>query len=585
MASKLLRVLSSLTQGSQSSRPVSVASALSDAGDTPMEDGTNSANESVLQLSHSRTSSVGGDRKPQNELRALASLASQCALSLIEVADELKPVPYIGPLVECLTLVFRAVERTRVNKEQWKLLQGRCVMVLRIGGAQVMNNGHQHYPGLVEAARELENTLDEITKRVEHYNQMKDTFTLLKHQTISEEIERFFGKLDYCLRLFSVAPTSPRLNGSDNSVPLENRNIERLQDELERHEGRHTRELTDMKVDIQGIDHKGVLSKIDKIDEALRQVLDNKSAILQAQSTTTADTYIDAQQIIRTILSVTKLQLPPKLLLGKQCILDANVPIQTGITCVYLASFLGGEKVAKKVFRLGISDQKSVDKYASRFLRIAELWSKLRSDYTLPFYGIGMEPSGRNNHFQLYMVSPWMKNFDAMTYLDRYRDNSGVKKNILQIVTDAALGLQYLHNRPPVVHSGMKGALENDEDPELPVVMTGKTEAQRWMAPEMFGDGELVLTTHCDVWGWAMATLEIISGSVPYCKHRQDMNVMYKILEGPPQRKDYPKFDKYIHKPDKMWELLEKCWANEPESRPTMDEVVVALKAIARMPE
>ncbi|ELU35944.1 hypothetical protein AG1IA_10026 [Rhizoctonia solani AG-1 IA] len=36
-----------------------------------------------------------------------------------------------------------------------------------------------------------------------------------------------------------------------------------------------------MKVDIQGIDHKGnlVLSKIDKIDEALRQVLDNKSAI------------------------------------------------------------------------------------------------------------------------------------------------------------------------------------------------------------------------------------------------------------------------------------------------------------------
>ncbi|ELU37491.1 protein tyrosine kinase domain-containing protein [Rhizoctonia solani AG-1 IA] len=74
-------------------------------------------------------------------------------------------------------------------------------------------------------------------------------------------------------------------------------------------------------------------------------------------------------------------------------------------------------------------------------------------------------------------------------------------------------------------------------------------------------------------------------GSVPYCKHRQDMNVMYKILEGPPQRKDYPKFDKYIHKPGNMWELLEKCWANEPESRPTMDEVVVALKAIARMPE
>ncbi|KAF8751182.1 kinase-like protein [Rhizoctonia solani] len=516
MASKLLSMSAIVsTQGSQSSRPVSVASALSDAGDTAMEDGTNSANESVLQLSHSRTSSVGGDRKPQNELRALASLASQCALSLIEVADELKPVPYIGPLVECLTLVFRPWSGTRRAVEATPGPMCDGVTYWRSASDEQWTSA---LSWTRRAARELENTLDEITKRVEHYNQMKDTFTLLKHQTISEEIERFFGKLDYCLRLFSYSADVAQAQwiGQFRAVrEQEQRNIERLQDEL-----------TDMKVDIQGIDHKGnlVLSKIDKIDEALRQVLDNKSAILQAQSTTTADTYIDAQQIIRTILSVTKLQLPPKLLLGKQCILDANVPIQTGITCdVYLASFLGGEKVAKKVFRLGISDQKSVDKYASRFLRIAELWSKLRSDYTLPFYGIGMEPSGRNNHFQLYMVSPWMKNFDAMTYLDRYRDNSGVKKNILQIVGHS-VGLQYLHNRlPPVVHSGMKGsnilisdsgggvlggfgltkALENDEDPELPVVMTGKTEAQRWMAPEMFGDGELVLTTHCDVWGWA----------------------------------------------------------------------------------
>jgi serine/threonine-protein kinase RIO1 len=124
--------------------------------------------------------------------------------------------------------------------------------------------------------------------------------------------------------------------------------------------------------------------------------------ILQAPSTTTQASFDNAQQIVRTILAVTKLQLPPRLLLGRQCIPDTNIPIKTGLTCdVYLASFLGGEKVAKKVFRIGMSDKAYVEKYATRFLRIANLWCDLRSEYTLPFYGIGMESFEQNDHFQL----------------------------------------------------------------------------------------------------------------------------------------------------------------------------------------
>ncbi|KAG8710149.1 hypothetical protein FRC11_004793, partial [Ceratobasidium sp. 423] len=329
--------------------------------------------------------------------------------------------------------------------------------------------------------------------------------------------------------------------------------------------------------------------------------------VLQDQSTTTVNDYVDAQQIVRTILSVTKLQLAPKLLLGRQTILDQRVPTKTGLTCdIYLASFLGGEKVAKKVFRLGISEKEYVQKYAERFLRIAALWYDFRSDYTLPFYGIGMEPFERTDHFQLYMVSPLMKNFDAITYLKQYKKNAGMK-NILRIITDAARGLQYLHNRhPPVVHSGMKGdnvlitdsggavlggfgltkALESAENGELPpAVMTGKTEGQRWMAPEMFADEPPVLATPCDVWGWAMTALEIVSGLVPYHNHKQVVTIMLKVSRGPPKRQDYPEFNTYAHRPDEMWNLLEKCWNHEPGDRPDMDEVVSELKKIAKMQE
>ncbi|KAG8686317.1 hypothetical protein FRC11_009133 [Ceratobasidium sp. 423] len=204
------------------------------------------------------------------------------------------------------------------------------------------------------------------------------------------------------------------------------------------------------------------------------------------------------------------------------------------------------------------------------------------------------------------MVSPLMKNFDAMTYLKQYRNNPEMKKNILRIITDAARGLDYLHNRdPPVVHSGMKGdnvlitdsggavlggfgltkALESDQNSGLPpAVMTGKTEAQRWMAPEMFADDPPVLATPCDVWGWAMTALEIVSGSIPYRQHKQAMTVMVKVTQGPPKRQDYPEFNKYAYKPDEMWNLLEKCWKLEPRDRPEMDEVVSDLKKIAKMP-
>lgn len=53
---------------------------------------------------------------PDNEVRAQASLSTQCAMSFAAVVQELAPIPCIGPLVGCLTLVFQAVEKTRVNK-------------------------------------------------------------------------------------------------------------------------------------------------------------------------------------------------------------------------------------------------------------------------------------------------------------------------------------------------------------------------------------------------------------------------------------------------------------------------------------
>ncbi|KAG9121891.1 hypothetical protein FRC07_001960 [Ceratobasidium sp. 392] len=95
------------------------------------------------------------DYLPEVDFGRLWSLSSQNALSLATVVAELAPIPSIGTLVDSLTFVFRAVEKSCVNKEQWKLLQGRCVMVTRIAGAQVTNYGKESYPDLQDATELL----------------------------------------------------------------------------------------------------------------------------------------------------------------------------------------------------------------------------------------------------------------------------------------------------------------------------------------------------------------------------------------------------------------------------------------------
>ncbi|KAB5590273.1 Serine/threonine-protein kinase [Ceratobasidium theobromae] len=572
---------------------------------------------SLIHLNRSRSSSIVIRPTPENELRALAKLGIQCTLSMAQVAAELTPIPCICALVGCLRKVYEAAEQAKVNRqvpqlmfklylttgirEQWKLLQGRCVMVTRIAGAQVQNYGGLQYEGLERAAEELKRTIEKVAQRAMYYNALNDALTFLLFEKISNEIQGLFGELDSCLVLFSYAADIAQAQWIGEFQVVQERErhaIQQLQGEMKK---------INNSLDTLGHNNEELLGRTSLVLEVLQQLLNDKSSILQNREASMS-TYDDAERTVRTILSVTKLQLPPELLLGKQCKVEALIPIQTGITCdIYKASFLGGEQVAKKVFRIGMSDRENITRYAERFLRIARLWQDFRSDYTLPFYGIGVELFEMDKHFQLYMVSPLMKNFDVMTYLKQYgRDTLGMKKNMLRIITDAALGLQYLHNRDtPVVHSGMRGenilikdsgravlggfgltkALEEAGEEGIPqVVMTGRTESQRWMPPEMFAD-DPPLRTPCDVWGWAMAALEVVSGMVPYYTHKQPVTIMLKVNQGPPRRKEYIKFEDYAYRPDEMWELFERCWAREPEARPTMDEVVVRLKEIGKLPE
>ncbi|KAG8740929.1 hypothetical protein FRC10_003544 [Ceratobasidium sp. 414] len=322
-----------------------------------------------------------------------------------------------------------------------------------MAGAQVTNYGGQHYHGVQGASKLLYDTISLIGQRIEYWNQMDGLLAFLRSAEINEEIASYFNALDGCLTHFSYAVDVAHVQWIDDFTAVQKAGLAEL--------NQLRPLLMDAKTDLTGIGQSqdALMAVATDMRNMLRQALTDKSTLLQNPADTTPEVYADTEQIVRTIRAVTGMELPLELLVGRQCITEIKRPLKQGATCdVFLASFLGGVKVAKKVFRVGSSERENIEKYAQRFLRHAGLWSNFRSDYTLPFHGIGMEALD-DGGFQLYMVAPLMKNLDAVTYLKQHQSDPSIKSDILRIITDAARGLQYLHGKePPVVHSGMQGS-------------------------------------------------------------------------------------------------------------------------------
>ncbi|QRV95293.1 Tyrosine kinase family catalytic domain protein [Ceratobasidium sp. AG-Ba] len=525
-------------------------------------------------------------------------------LTLAALLGEFASLPHISGALDALRDLSSELERTRVNKEQWKLLQGRCMMVVRVVGSYAKSNEVVRGSRPEAANDYLQLTIGKITQSAKGWHQMGMFLEFFHFREISDSIEHHFLDLDHCLtRYFSHDADDVKAQWMPNFDATRQRELSQLQALKNLLQERMHLDFEKMK---EGL-NEGMKEELLKL---LNEEFDHTYKIFQDRGGKTDEEYAAAEQMLQTIRSVTNIQLPPELLIGHQCVPEKQLPIRSGPTCdVYEARFLT-ELVAKKVFRLGTTDKASVDKYSKRFVRDAKLWAKFKSDYTLPFYGIGIETAGSNETaWQLYMVSPLMKNSDAVSYTRQYRQTPDIKQGIMRIITDAAEGLKYLHHRDPiVVHSGVRGdnvlvtdsgggilggfsltkelisgAANPAEDTEpLPQpVMTGKTDGFRWMAPEMFSADNPALQTSSDVWSWGMMALELISGLAPFHLVQNTWMIIKKIeTKGLPARTDHPKFEEYSLEPDRMWRLLESCWAYDPRERPTIDDVVNELRAI-----
>ncbi|QRV82209.1 Tyrosine kinase catalytic domain protein [Ceratobasidium sp. AG-Ba] len=527
--------------------------------------------------------------------------------SFIELSSSCGIIPALPAACIVLEHLWNQVEQVKANKERCKVIRARCVYIFitirdNAGGLEstVLNPIIEDFITWVLVSSSLVavkltgggrlRTIKGIHSSMNKWSDWSVVKSFVKNDEIATEIDRNMNQLDQCCTNFQIA------------TQLQIYNLNQQMDAAREADYQEMKEMMISMLDNQ-----------DRLKEDLGLLMVNVEKFVEIMKTFQLELRSHPAEsashavISRGLLNMQHMsgELPPIAFLeGHECKLVGTAAIAgSTIYDVYEGLWLGEEKVAVKVLR----SSKASDNNVKRFNRQVKIWHRMKSKYILRFYGVASFAGGNS----LYLVSPWCENGDAPKYLKR-NPNADRLKLILEI----AYGLRYIHSQnPPIVHGSLQGsnvligdgggALLADfglakalEDlTAVPFTQsTGANGCYRWMAPELHEDGGQ-MTLKSDTYSWAMTALELYSDRVPYAKIKMPGSVVMEVARGRVPERPRPGMngsnlvgtkpgDKNerdgIPIPDRLWNLLVKCWAQDGADRPTIQEVIEELEDMRR---
>ncbi|KAJ7583144.1 kinase-like domain-containing protein, partial [Mycena floridula] len=238
--------------------------------------------------------------------------------------------------------------------------------------------------------------------------------------------------------------------------------------------------------------------------------------------------------------------------------------------------------VSVKVARIFHDDE--MKHFVKAFYTEAILWGQLSHPNVLPLYGIYY--LNNEEASQLCMVSPWMEHGNIVRFL-KIAPPSSV--NHRSRILDIALGMEYLHQESGI-HGDLKGlnilitpsfraclmdfGLSSIYDSQIPnwtslsAQHSGGT--ARWQSPEILEGGQNSFKG--DVYAYGCVCYEIFAGRIPFYDVYNEMAVSLKVIRGNrPARPETPELE------NDVWDLIQDCWKEDPDKRPTATQIVQRL--------
>ncbi|KAG8906599.1 hypothetical protein FRC01_007950, partial [Tulasnella sp. 417] len=243
----------------------------------------------------------------------------------------------------------------------------------------------------------------------------------------------------------------------------------------------------------------------------------------------------------------------------------------------WFASRLHGQPqiVAVKQIRMSAADDPFELKRA--FTKELLVWSGLEAHSGIAKF-IGFYADFERS--EAWLLSPWEPHGNIMDFIRRRQLEVPEKFSLFYDTIDA---LAFLHQlAPPVCHGDIKSAnvlvnanfravfcdfglarIFEDSGFRRLETSTGFKGSIRWCSPELL-DGD-PRTSKSDVYAWAWL---IMTGAMPYQDTAAEYAIIRKIFESP-----RPQVDGASRLSDclQLWELMTRCWAVEPDQRPSGD--------------
>ncbi|KAJ7585365.1 kinase-like domain-containing protein [Mycena floridula] len=175
--------------------------------------------------------------------------------------------------------------------------------------------------------------------------------------------------------------------------------------------------------------------------------------------------------------------------------------------------------------------------------------------------------------------------------------------DILYLLEGVACGLTYMHQKD-LSHGNVRGCniliADNGEAvltdigtshlPQPPDWTISSGDSTRWMAPEVMSPEPDLSSSECDadtpfttlkgdVYSFGMTVFEIYTKKQPFAHRKFYGPVVYEVMQGirPPRPSNCPQLT------DDIWRLIQSCWEQDPQNRPTIEMVRAWIRVLSQM--